>query len=312
MARLARRISQAGVVAIGVSLVAFVLVRLVPGDPARVILGAHATPQAVAALRAQLHLNRSTLTQLAQYLGGLIQGDFGTSLVQQQRSVLSIIGADLPVTLSLIGVTILLSTAVGIPLGVIAARSRHRSVDLAIRGVTMAMLATPSFFVGIILVIVVALSLGFLPAGGWGSSWSSDIRYLVLPGIALSWGYLMPLITRVVRQASADVSREEFVDAAVARGLSARRVTWRHVLPNSAIPVITLVGFNFGGLLAGAVVVETVFNLPGVGAELVQAVGSRDYPVVQGIAVMSGLGVVTANLLADVLYTLVDPRARQT
>lgn len=308
--RLGLQIGQAIVVAFTVVSVAYFLVRLVPGDPARTILGPRGSPEAVAALREAMHLDGSILSGYRSYLEQLLQGDLGDSIIQEGRSVSGIIGAGLPVTLAVIAGAVLVSLAVGIPLGLIAALSRRKLVDQAARIWFVTLLAMPPFFLGLLLILFVALRLDLLPAGGWGDGWPDNLRYVILPSIALA-GYLMPLIARTVRQVALDTVREEFIEAAVARGLRRRTIVLRHVLPNSLLPVITLLGLNLGALIAGAVVVESVFGLPGVGSSLVQAVSARDYPLIQGIAVVSALFVVFGNMLADMLYVIVDPRTRR-
>lgn len=301
---------QAGSAALGVMVVAFLLVRLVPGDPATGILGAKATPAAVAALREQLHLDQSLPEQFWLYISHLVQGDLGHSVIRQQESVASIIGETLPTTFTVVAAAIVISVLVGVPFGLWAACSRFAAVDFGVRTMAILFLATPTFFLGLLLILAFALSFEIFPAGGWGDGWPENLRYAVLPAVALS-GYLTPLIVRTVRQAGIAAMSQQFIEAAIARGVSQRSIVFRHVLPNSLLPVITLVGINVGALVTGAVVVEAVFGLPGLGTELVEAVGVRDYPVIQGIAVVSALCVVAANLIADALYVVVDPRTRR-
>ena len=309
-ARLLAQLGQAVIVAFAVVSVVFFLVRLVPGDPASQMLGFHATPQAVAALRAQMNLNHPLLVSYGIYLGQLLHGDLGHSIVQAGTPVTQIVARTLPVTCVLIAMTILLSVIGGVSVGLTAALTRRNSVDNTIRGSLVLLLSAPPFFVGLLLILVFALRWGVLPAGGWGNGWPGNLRYLILPSIALSC-YLMPLIARTVRQVAADTTEEQFIESAISRGLTRRSTVLRHVLPNSMLPVITLLGLNIGALIAGAVIIESVFALPGIGSALVQAVNARDYPVIQGIAVISALFVVASNLIADALYVLADPRTRR-
>lgn len=310
MPAVARHALRAFVVCCCVLVVTFLLVRVVPGDPVAAITGPHAPKQARTALRAELHLNGSLLTQFGGYISDLAHGNLGTSVsVQQGTSVNSIIGQTLPVTLYVVAGTILLSVFVGVPLGIIAAR-RPGSADLTVRTMLTILLAVPPFFLGLVLILVVSLDLGLLPAGGWGAGWPGRLRFLILPCIALA-AYLMPIVARTTRQAVKDALAEPWAEAAIARGLSERRVTMRHLLPNSVLPVITLLGYNAGALIAGAVVVEAVFGLPGIGQTLVNAVSLRDYPLIQGIAIVCALAVVLANLAADLLYHVADPRTRR-
>jgi peptide/nickel transport system permease protein len=309
LGRIGAAVAQAVAVAFLVLVVVFVLVRLVPGNPATGILGAHATRQAVAALNAQLHLNEPLLSQFASYLSDLLHGNLGTSLVSG-RPVTAIIGSALPITLAVVAGSVLLSVVIGIPLGIVAATTRRGHVDVAVRGVSTVLLATPTFFIGLLLILGFGLGTGWFPVGGWAGSYPANFRFLVLPCLALSC-YLTPFIVRVVRQAAVEAGKQPFIEAAIARGLPRRVVITRHILPNSLLPVVTLVGLNIGALLAGAVVIEAVFNLPGVGTQLLQAVSARDYPVIQGVAITTAVIVVCANLLTDVVYGLVDPRTRR-
>jgi peptide/nickel transport system permease protein len=309
--RLAEAALHALVVALFVVLVTFVLVRAVPGDPALAILGKKAPPAALEALRNELHTNDSLPQQFAQYMGGLMRGDLGDSIVQQGNSVMSIVGDTLPVTLAVIAGGLLTSVAIGIPLGLLAALSRRTGVDASVRAVTVLLISTPTAFLALVLLLMFALNLDWLPAGGWGDGWPDNLRYLVLPSLALAGG-LAPFIARTVRQTVLDVAGRPFVEAALARGIPERAITRKHILPNSLLPVLTLLGINIGLLVTGAVVVEAVFDIPGIGSELVTAMGDRDYPLIQGIAIATALVVVLGNLLADAAYVLVDPRTRRT
>jgi peptide/nickel transport system permease protein len=308
--RTARRVARAVLhplsVCAFVVVVTFLLVRVVPGDPVTAITGGRGTDEARAALREQLHLNDSLPAQFTAYIGDLAHADLGHSLVQQDRPVLSIIGAALPTTLWLIAATVTLSTICGVGLGLLAA-SRPGPFDTSIRTMMTVLLATPPFFLGLVILLFIA-KFAILPAGGWGDGWPDNIRYLLLPSLALS-GYLIPLVAKTVRQSAVDALRQQWVESAIARGVSARRILWAHILPNSLLPVISLIGLNVGMLLTGAVVVEAVFGLPGIGQQLQNAVVLRDYPTIQGIALVSALTVVAANLVADLIARAVDPRA---
>jgi len=309
--RLASGLGQALVVSYVVVTVSYLMVRLVPGDPAQAVLGARATPQAVAALRHEMHIDRPLLAGYVDYLGGLLRGDLGDSIVQSDQTVSGIVDRTLPVTLELIFATMLLSVCVGVPLGLLLALKQGRAVDHAFRVALVVLLATPPFFLGLLLIVAFSLHWTLLPAGGWAGTWPANLRYLILPAVAMS-AFLMPQIGRTVRQVAIDVSQQDFIEATMARGMSTRTVMVRHVMPNSLLPVITLLGLNMGALIAGAVVVEAVFGLPGIGSELVESVGQRDYPVIQGIAIVSALFVVFSNAAADALYTLADPRTRRS
>jgi peptide/nickel transport system permease protein len=302
---------QLGVVALIVVVLTFVMVRVAPGDVVSAISGTHGTDQSRAALRAQFHLNEPLVQQFASYISDLVHGNLGSSLVQQGHPVTDIVGATLPVTLSLIAATIVLACAIGIPLGLAAAITSGRSVDVGIRTILSFLLASPPFFLGLLMILGPALALGWFPAGGWAGTWPANLRFLVLPSLALA-GYLIPLIGRAVRQAALEAMNEQWYEAALSRGLSSRALAVRHLLPNSLLPVVTLVGVNAGALIAGAVVVESVFGLPGIGQELITSIQLRDYPLIQGIVLVTALIVVICNLLTDVAYQVLDPRTRRT
>lgn len=308
--RVGFELGQALLVAFVVVTVSFLLVRLIPGDPAQAVLGPRANPQAVAALRQEMRIDQPLVAGYVDYLGALLRGDLGTSIVQSDQSVSSIVGRTLPVTLQLVLATMILSLCVGIPVGLLAALTRRGSVDHGTRIGLVILLATPPFFLGLLLILAFSLRWPVFPAGGWAGSWPENFRYLVLPAVAMS-AFLMPQIARTVRQVAQDTARQDFIEAALARGMSRRTVVLRHILPNSLLPVITLLGLNMGALIAGAVVVEAVFGMPGIGSQLVQSVSQRDYPVIQGIAVVSALFVVLSNASADALYVIADPRTRR-
>jgi peptide/nickel transport system permease protein len=301
---------QLAVVALIVVILTFVLVRVAPGDVVSAISGTHGTDQSRAALRAQFHLNEPLPQQFGSYISDLAHGDLGSSLVQQGRPVTEIIGSTLPVTLALIAGTIVLACAIGVPLGLAAALGPARGLDVGIRTVLSFLLATPPFFLGLLLILGPALAFGWFPAGGWAGSWPANVRFLVLPSLALA-GYLIPLIGRAVRQAALEATGEQWYEAALSRGLPLRTLAVRHLLPNSLLPVVTLVGVNAGALIAGAVVVESVFGLPGIGQELITSIELRDYPVIEGIVLVTALVVVLCNLLTDVGYRMLDPRTRR-
>lgn len=304
-----RVLTHAAVVCALVVLIAFFLVRAVPGDPVVSIQGLNSTPEARAAMRHQLHLDQPLPVAFGSYVRDLASRNLGASLVQQGRPVSVIIRDALPVTLSLIAFAVVLSCLVGIPLGLLAGLGPHWG-DVGVRMLATLLLAVPAFFLGLILLLVFGLELRILPAGGWGGSVGSSLEFLILPSIALA-GFLTPLVIRVVRQATRSNLSAPWVEAAMLRGLSQTRLTFAHILPNSLLPVVTLIGYNIGALLTGAVVVESVFVLPGIGEELLNSINARDYPVIQGIALVSALAVVGSNLAADTLSLILDPRTRR-
>ena len=304
------RALQVGIVALIVTVGTNLLVRVVPGDPARTILGAKAPPEDVNALRQELGLDQPVLRQVGDALVRLVHGDLGTSFAYRGQAVTTLIAPGFGVTASLALIAVALSLLVGVPFGLGLALVRRSQVDLVGRLATTILLTLPSFTAGLILLYVLALQFRLGPAGGWAGSWPANFEYLWIPAVAISV-YLAALIARTVRQAALDAIGQPFVEAACARGVPRYRIIWRHVLPNALLPVITLVGFNAGILVSGTVVVETVFALPGLGAELLQAMNRRDLPMVQGIALLTAVSVVVFNLLADLVNIAVDPRLRQ-
>jgi len=307
-----------GVRALQIALVAFfvtvgtnILVRLVPGDPAQTILGERASPAALAALRQELGLEAPLLQQIASALGKLVQGDLGTSFAHRGQDVTSLIGPALAVTGSLAAVAILFSIVGGVTVGLWIALVRGPGADLAGRLVITVLLALPSFMAGLILLYALSLRLGLAPAGGWAGTWPANAQYIWLPALALAM-YLGSLIARTVRQAALDTLGQPFIEAARTRGVPRSRIVLCHVLPNAVLPVIPLVGFNAGILVGGAVTVEAVFALPGLGAQLLQSMSTRDLPVVQGIALVTAVAIVVFNLLADAVNIAADPRLRRS
>ena len=302
-------LAQAVVVAFGVVTVTFFLTHVIPGDPARAVLGPTASPQAVEGLREQLHLNEPLPQQYWNFLTEIAHGSLGKSVANSNQSVTGLIGEALEPTLVLIALTLLISVPLGVMIGLHAGTTRSRLTDLGLRAGTVVGLATPPFFLGSLLLLFLALELGVAPAGGWASGYPERLRFLWLPALTLS-ALVTPIFARAVRQRAKVVMRAAYVEAASARGISRRKIIFRHVLPNSALPAIVLIGINAGFLVAGAVVVETLFGLPGIGSLLLNAVRSRNYPVVQGIAIVSGFFVVFCNFAADVVIRAVDPRTR--
>lgn len=296
------------VVIVLVIIITFLLVRIIPGNPVDAIAGVHSTAQTRALLRTELHLNGSLLSQFGAYISALLHGNLGDSVAQQGTTVASIIGSTFPITMTLVLCAIVLSVLVGIPLGLLAGLAGGAK-DAGTRILLTIMLTLPPFFLGLLLIWVFALTLPWLPAGGWGG-WPEAPRYLVLPSIALA-ASLIPLIARATRQAARDAEQEVWVEASVARGISRKALIFRHILPNAVLPVVTLVGYSAGVLISGAVVVEAVFGLPGMGQELVDAVAGRDYPTIQGIALVSAIAVVICTAITDLLYLWVDPRTRR-
>lgn len=303
-----RRLGDLVIVALLVVTLTGLLIQLAPGDPARSILGSKAPAESVAALRAQLNLDDPLFQQIGTWVGNALTGDLGRSLASGQP-VTEIVGDALPVTATIVLGAVIVSLLVGVPLGLLAAISRGRWPDRAINAFAISLLSVPAFAVALLLILGLALALHLAPTGGWGDGWPGNLRYAWLPSIALA-AFLMPQVLRTTRESAAAVTGSEFMDAAEARGLSRARIVVSHLLPNSILPVIAVVGVNASAMIGGAVVIEAVFGLPGLGQTLTDAVGGRDYPLLQGVALVAALIVVLLNLLTDLLYAVADPRVR--
>jgi peptide/nickel transport system permease protein len=305
---LALRIGQAILVIVGVSFCAFVLVRLVPGDPVRLVLGPKAPESAVLAVRHSLGLDRPLLSQYVTYLGEIVRGHLGTSITQR-IPVSSIVGPRIVPSLLLIGYALLIAVGISIPFGIIAATHRNRAADHAIRGVSTVTLAMPTFWLGVILALLFGVKLKILPTSGYGNSFSEHLQSLTLPAVTV--GVLVaPLLMRTLRSSVSEILGREFVEAAHARGLADRRVLYAHVLRNALLPLVTVLGVLLGALLSWTVAAENVFNIPGLGSLLVSSVTQRDFPTIQALLWIFGSVVVVVNLLTDLAYLVLDPRVR--
>jgi peptide/nickel transport system permease protein len=299
---LVSRIVQAIVTLWLLTLVAFVMARL-SGNPLDVLLDARATEEDRAAMAQVLGLDRSLPVQYGIYLRDVIRGDFGTSF-KTRRSALSTVMERLPWTLELGTASFLVSVLIAVPIGVMTAVKRDTAIDIAGKVVALFGQSLPTFWLGLMLILLFAVTLGWLPAGGTGS-----LAHLVLPSITLGW-FTVAGIMRLVRSAMLDTLGEEFVITARAKGLAEPRVVWKHALRNAMIPPLTYAGVVFVALLAGAVVTETVFAWPGVGQLVIEAITFRDFPVIQLIFLLFGTMYIGMNLVVDLLYGWADPRIR--
>jgi ABC-type dipeptide/oligopeptide/nickel transport system permease component len=297
------RVGAGLVVVFGVCTLVFLLIHLVPGDPVEAMLGENARPADRAALRVSLGLDRPLLAQYFGYLQRLLHLDLGESF-QDGRAVREVLGERIPATLELAAAALSLALTLALPLGVVAARHRGRTLDSAAMGLSLLGVSIPNFWLGPLLILVFSLWLGWTPVSGRDSPAS-----LILPAITLGTG-LAAVLARMVRSSVLEVLEEDYVRTARAKGLSEVAVLWLHALRNAWLPVLTLLGLQLGGLLGGAVITETVFAWPGVGSLLVESIQGRDYPVVQGCVLLISLIYVVINTLTDLLYALVDPRIR--
>jgi peptide/nickel transport system permease protein len=305
-----RRILAAIPVMIIVTAAVFTLLYLTPGDPAGVILGPDATPERIAELRQRLGLDDPFYVQMFRWYGKLFQGDLGNSLFLNQPVARAILDRAEP-TLLLTLLALLVALVIGLPTGIIAALGRGRLVDtlVAIVGVSM-----PTFWLGLNLIYVFAVSLRWLPLAGYQGleqGPQETIRYLIMPAITLGLAQ-GALLARMTRSMMLETLGEDYVRTARAKGLNKPAVVIKHALRNALIPLVTVIGLSFAVLMGGAVITEQVFNIPGVGRLLIQAIGRRDYPLVQGIVLIIALMYVLINLVVDIVYGILDPRLRQS
>ncbi len=281
----------------------FMLVHIVPGDPVQQMLGEDARAEDLNNLRHALGLDQPILTQYAHYMTGLVRGDWGKSF-HFQSSVLTLVMHRYPATLELALTAMIVCAAIAIPAGVAAARNRGRASDHAIGVFTLLGLSVPNFALGPMLILLFSITFGWLPVSGRGG-----ISHLILPAATLG-AALAAILTRMVRGSMIEELGSDYVRTARAKGLSERAVLYRHAFPNALVPIITILGLQFGTLLAGTIVTESIFSWPGIGRLTVQAIQSRDYPLLQGCILVIALSYVVVNLLTDVVYSLIDPRIR--
>ena len=296
------RIARAFVTVVIIVSAAFLVLRL-SGDPAMMILGPDAPPDAYAAFRRNWGLDQSLLVQYFKYFGAIFQGDLGASM-RDGRSALQVVGERVPMTLAITVPALFVNLIIGLPAGVFAALHRNTAWDRAIMTVSALGFTVPSFVLGLVLALVFAVKLNWLPSGG-SDTWLHGVLPVTTMGLIGA-----AIIARFTRSAMLEVLGEPYIRTASAKGLLWRRVVAKHALPNAAIPTMTIVGFMIGSLVAGAVVVESIFSWPGVGRLLVTAVSNRDLAVVQVILLFIGFTMVLANLLVDVAYGWLDPRLR--
>jgi peptide/nickel transport system permease protein len=302
---------QAVPVILIISILAFLLLSLLPGDPAIIIAGEQASPEAVEHVRQQLGLDRPFLQQLAIWLLNLAQGNFGSSLILNQ-SVLSAVGERLPVTLSLAALSIAVTIPVGVFLGSLAAYYRQSWIDAGVMTFALLGVSIPAFWIAILGIILFSVHLGWVPSSGFTpisqgvGPWLSSV---ILPALILSL-FQIGFLARMTRSAMLDVMGQDFIRTARAKGLSEWRTVSKHALRNALILIITAPGILLSTAIGGSVVIEQVFALPGIGRMVVQAILARDYPLVQGTMLIFGFTFVLINLIVDVLYTLADPRVR--
>jgi peptide/nickel transport system permease protein len=304
-----RRLLQLVPIALGVTILVFFLIHLVPGDPARTILGNQATPARIALLRHSWGLDRPLYVQYGKFMGRVIHGNLGDSLfygVSAGHLVLQ----RLPVTLWLIGFGALLAVLIAVPLAALAATQRDRIPDHLVRAVPLVGLGFPPFWVGIVLLLVFGLHLGRLfPVGGYGSGFVGHVHYMFLPALTVAFG-IAPILIRSLRASLLEVLESEYITTARSKGLPESRVLVRHALRNAVISTVSVLGVNIGYLVGGTLVIEQVYALPGIGQLMINSILQRDFPVVQAVTLVFSVMVVLVYLLTDVAHALLDPRVR--
>ncbi|MCR4522647.1 MULTISPECIES: ABC transporter permease [Bosea] len=308
---LIRRLAGAFLVLVLVSLMSFALIWLVPGDPAAAFLDASATPDQVAKLRSALGLDLSLPQQMFGWYGRILSGDLGQSILLN-RSVTAALIERLPVTLSLAALALAFAVFFGVAAGIVAAVNHNRWPDQAVMTTALLGLSVPDFWLGLVMVLVFAVSLGWLPSGGFTPFLQSPtewLRGMVLPALTLGL-VQVGFIARMARASMLDTLSQDYVRTADAKGLAKLHVVLRHALPNAMIPILTVIGIVSGALLGGAVIVEQVFSIPGIGRLIVGAIASRDFPVLQGGLLFLAVVYLAINLVVDILYAVVDPRVR--
>ena len=287
----------------------FLMLHLTPGDPVQIMLGQDADPQSIAALRAELGLDDPLPVQYVKWVGNVLHGDLGRS-IRTHQPVMEAIVTRLPVTIELSVVSLVISLLVGLPAGIVAAIRRNSAVDLTSTGLALAGISLPSFFLGILLILVFALWLRWVPPSGYTPAIQDpvmNLKQMFMPAVALG-AALAGIVARMMRSSLLEVLGLDYMRTARAKGLSDQATVFGHGLKNALLPVVTVVGLQVGALLGGAILIETIFALPGIGRLAVDSIFSRDFPVVQGVVLFLTLVRVLSNLIADLLYARLDPR----
>jgi peptide/nickel transport system permease protein len=300
---LAQRVLQTILILLGIAAITFLLLYMVPADPAVQIAGRSATSQTVANIRRELGLDQPLLTQFLRYLGGLLHGDLGRSYAQK-TDVMTLIAARLPATITLMIAGIAAELAIGVTFGVIAAVRRDSLLDRAVMIASFTTISAPQFLVALLLLYVFAATLGWFPMSGFGSASHVILPALTLGILGAGW------YARIVRSTMIDVLNQDYVRTAKAKGVAPARVVLRHALPNALLPVVAMIGIDIGQFMAGLVVVEAVFGWPGIGQLAWQAIQQIDIPIIMGVTLVSAFAIVLGNLLADLIAPFIDPRIR--
>ncbi len=313
LAYILKRLASVAISLIMASVVVFVLLEIVPGDPAQYMMGLNAEPEAVEALRQQMGLNDPALWRYFEWIAGLVQGDFGVSYTYKVP-VRELIADRLWVSLPLAIFALILSTLIAFPAGIIAAANRNRPADFGIMGVTQLGIAIPNFWFAMLLVFLFAITLRWFSAGGfpgWDAGFLIALKGLLLPAFALALPQAS-ILARVMRSSLLDTLSEDYVRSARAKGLTRSQTLWRHAVRNALIPVVTIIGLQFSFLLAGAIIIENVFYLPGLGRLIFQGITQRDLITVKSVVILLVFAVIMITFLVDLAYAVVDPRLRRS
>ncbi len=307
-----RRLVGAVLVMLAVATLVFFMIRLVPGDPIAAMLADAGSQEAREAMTRRLGLDQPVIVQFFYWFGNMLQGDLGASIYGSNQPVMKILMEALPKTLSLALISFLIAIVIAIPAGIIAATRKNSAADVGVSLFAFLGLSMPDFWLAIILIIVFAANLQWLPAIGYAplaDGFWPWLSHLILPGIAIGTGF-SAIIARMIRSSMLEVMQADYMRTAASKGLTQRVVLMRHAFPNALIPVITVIGIAFALLISGAVVVENVFSIKGLGRVLIQGIQNRDYPVVQGAVLLISAFFVLTNLVVDLLYAVIDPRIR--
>jgi peptide/nickel transport system permease protein len=308
---LARRVAISIVTLFVISLIVFTGVRMIPGDPARVMGGTDADAAGLAEIREKYGLDDPIPIQYLRWIGLALRGDLGES-IRTRESVVRTVGRKLPITLELAGLSLLVALAIAIPAGVFSAVRRNTVWDLLANAVSLCGLSVPSFWLGIMLILLLSVRLHWLPASGFVSLWESplaNVQRMLMPAFVLGAG-LAAVLMRQTRNSMIDILSADYIRTAWSKGLAGRAVIFRHAFRNGLIPVVTILGLQTGALMGGAVVTEQIFVVPGFGRLIVEAVFTRDYPLVQGVVLITASAYVLVNLLVDLSYSVLNPRIR--
>lgn len=295
-------------VLLGVTFIVFFIMNLTPGDPAAIILGDQASAEALADMRIQLGLDKPLLVRYLNYIWNMLHGDLGVSY-KNQISVWAQVVDKFPNTAVLAVAGILVALAIGIPVGIISAKKQYTALDNTSMVLSLIGVSMPNFWLGLLLSLLFALKLGWLPSQGMGHGFVPLLRSLVLPAITLGTGCAATVV-RMTRSSMLEVIRQDYISTARAKGISEKEVTWHHMLKNAMIPIVTAVGLQFGQLLGGAMLTETVFSWPGLGRLMVDSINSKDIPMVLGAVIFLAVMFSFVNLLVDIIYAFIDPRIK--